>query len=121
MLKTILLTASLAASAAYIGYNADTIGPKIVTEVSAEINAAVGYFTYDAKAEYYACMKTAELRDDDTADAFLARVKTCTTHLNRWVARDGRRAVAEHIYTQGMIDINRTLREALPGLAVNAD
>lgn len=120
-MKTLLLTASLASASAFIGYHADTIGAKIVTEVSAEINAAVDYFSYDPQAEFYACIKGVTLRDDDTAETYMARREPCNAHMRAWVMRDGRQAVAEKVMVQGMIDVNRIMREALPGLAANVD
>jgi hypothetical protein len=85
MFKTFALTATLAISAAFIGYNADkaaTIAHKISAEVSREITAINDWRNYNPETAFKTCLRTALAAPKGEAP-------DCQPDLDAWVARDG--------------------------------
>jgi hypothetical protein len=95
MLKTFLLTATLAASAFVVGYQGNEI-VHAAQKVRAEMKA---YWAYDPEQAYFDCV------DKMRADAFAGKpydVNDCRAHAEAWAARDGKEVAAATIIDRAL-------------------
>lgn len=97
MLKTFLLTATLATSAFVAGYQGNQIVAK-AQEFRAEMQA---YWAYDPEQAYFDC--AAKMKADAFADKPYD-VNSCRVHMQAWTARDGKQAAAETIILRALAD-----------------